>query len=67
MLYEIGHVLPKIELHETKKSFIEQSFKVGYTINLDTTFKFHLTQFRRVACALDNKSEPTCIRCVAAV
>ena len=40
-LYGIVHVLSKIEFTaaETPKSFIEQSFKVGYTINLDTTFK----------------------------
>ena len=44
-LYEIEHVLSKIEFHETPKSFIEQS----YMVNLDTTFKFHRTKFHRVA------------------
>ena len=32
-------------LHETPKRFIEQSFKAGYTIKLDTTFKFYGTKF----------------------
>ena len=46
-LYEIGHVL----FHETPKGSIEQSFKSGHTIKLDTTFKFHETKFHRVAWA----------------
>ena len=54
-LYGIEHVLYKIEFHETQKSFIEQSFKVDYTINIDTTFKFHRTTFHRLAWALLNR------------
>ena len=45
----IGHVLSKIEFCETLKSSMKQSFKVDYTINLDTPFKFHRTKFHRVA------------------
>ena len=46
--YGIGHVLSKIEVHETPKSF-----KVGYTINRYTTFKFQRTKFHRVVWALE--------------
>ena len=43
---------PKSVFHETPKSSMEQGFKAGYTIKLDTTFMFHETKFHRVACAL---------------
>ena len=42
-MYGIGHVLSKIDFCETPKRSMQQSFKVGYTINLDTPFKFHRT------------------------
>ena len=48
-VYGIGHVLSKIQFCETPKKSLQQSFKVGYTINLDTPFKFNRTQFHRVA------------------
>ena len=41
----IGHALSEIEFHETPKSFIEQSFKVGFTTNLNTIFKLHRKSF----------------------
>ena len=52
-LYQIGHVLSKIMFYETLKSSIEQCFEAGYTIKLDTTFKFHGIKFHRVAWALN--------------
>ena len=50
-LYQIGHVLSKIMFYETLKNSIEQCFDAGYTIKLDTTFKFHGTKFHRAAWA----------------
>ena len=46
MLYGIGHVLSKNVFHETPKSSMEQSFKAGYMIKLDKTFKSHETKFQ---------------------
>ena len=51
MLYGIGHVLFKNVFHETPKSSMEQSFKAGYMIKLDKTFKFQETKFHRVVWA----------------
>ena len=39
---------PKLSFMKLKSS-MQQSFKVGCTINLDTHFKFHRTKFYRVA------------------
>ena len=35
----IGHVVSEIELHTTPKGCRQQSFKAGYTVYKDTSFK----------------------------
>ena len=52
-LYEIGHALSITELDATPTSCMKQSFSVGYTVNLDTSFMLYTTRLHRAAQALD--------------